>query len=137
MVDLVYVPDMIESNGKTVRENNMEIKHSLVIGDEVRFIEGEDFSERYCSEDPKQIQDAVARGTFFVASIDRDCDGTPLYTLTLEVITDLKEGECIYDYYCRKFNPNFKANEEAFIEASNYASGQLINGIAEYSIEKV
>ena len=136
MENLILVPDIIESNGKTIRENNMKTKHSLSVGDEIRFIDGKDFSERYCSYESEEIQKAVAQGTLFVASIDRDCDGTPLYTLTLDNITNLKEGDDIYDYYCRKFNSNFKINEDAFIEASNYARKYIVNGIAEDSILK-
>lgn len=94
------------------------------------------FSERYCQDDSVEIQKAVAKGTLFVSSLDRDCDGTPLYTLTLSPINDLKDGERIYDYFCRKFNPQYTQNEKSFIEASNFASNMLINGIAEDSIEK-
>jgi len=136
MVDLIYVPNIIENNGKTFRENNLEKKHSFDIGESVRFTEGKYFSDNYCQSDSVNIQKAVSEGFLIVSSLDRDCDGTHLYTLTLEPVTDLKDGEDLYTYLCRKFNPHYTQNEESFIEASNYASSLIISGISENSIEK-
>jgi len=59
----VYAGDMIEANGKSVRENNQMLQHTIPCGAIVREVN----SGLVC----------------YVATQDRDCDGTPVYGLTI------------------------------------------------------
>lgn len=67
MSKIVFVSDTVEDNGKTIRENNLEIKHKLSIGDlvEIYWEDGEYNGVR-----------------LRICGLFRDCDGTPLYNLT-------------------------------------------------------
>ena len=56
------ISDIIESNGKTVKENNMNKKHNIPIG---------------CL-----VEDIETGIRLFVVYHNRDCDGTPLYCLS-------------------------------------------------------
>lgn len=62
-----YVPDVVEQNGLTIRENNMNRVHGIPVGALV---------EIDCKEcDEHQLR-------LFVVQHARDCDGTPLYSLS-------------------------------------------------------
>jgi len=69
---IVNVADLVEDNGKTVRENNLEKKHNIPIGAlvEVKY-------EKWHGEGACEIIHA----RLWVISHDRDCDATPLYSL--------------------------------------------------------
>lgn len=56
----VIFKDIVEKNGKTIFQNNLQQKHSLAEGTKVTYSDG---------------------STYIVAALTRDCDGTPLYTL--------------------------------------------------------
>ncbi len=65
----MLIQNMVESNGRTVRQNNSQIAHRIPLGTLVRVLP---FSE------------GTPNGMVgFVAEHSRDCDGTPLYSLTL------------------------------------------------------
>jgi len=57
----VMIHDLVEENGKTIKENNMEKTHNIPLWS---LIEVKDTGER-----------------LYVGLCDRDCDGTPLYWL--------------------------------------------------------
>jgi len=56
----IVMHDLIEANGKSVKENNLEIKHNIPIGSLVEYSDGT---------------------RLFVVYHSRDCDGTCLYNL--------------------------------------------------------
>lgn len=64
------VSDMIEANGKTVRENNMEKPHLIPIGTLV---------EAYSNE--PSMEYAWEHIRLYVVAHGRGCDGSPLYSL--------------------------------------------------------
>jgi hypothetical protein len=66
MPDFVIVHNLVEANGKTVRENNLATEHSIPIGTLV---------EVNCDYLPEH------RTRQFIAAHGRDCDGEPLYSL--------------------------------------------------------
>lgn len=74
---LHYVPDIVESNGKTIRENNMLLQHNITLGTLVEV--NIDYSDHHGIR-------------AFVVRYDRDCDGTPLYGLGMS--NDLASYEC-------------------------------------------
>lgn len=69
---IIMFSSIVESNNKTIRENNLEIKHRIPIGTLVEFKYDEWFEGGACRK---------SHARMFVAHHSRDCDGTPLYTL--------------------------------------------------------
>ena len=69
---IMFFSDMVEKNGKTVRENNMAIKHSIPLGTLVEVKYDEWYGDGACSK---------VHARLFVVQHGRDCDGTPLYGL--------------------------------------------------------
>jgi len=65
-MDYVYVPNIVEGNGKTIRENNLEKQHSIPKGTLVEV--NIPYSEHHGIR-------------LFVTHYERDCDGSPLYGL--------------------------------------------------------
>jgi len=64
---IIPFSSIVESNGKTIRENNMRIQHSLLVGQRVS----------------AHIDDYEQTVSMYVIEVNRDCDGTPLYSLTI------------------------------------------------------
>jgi hypothetical protein len=71
----MFFGDVVEKNGKTVRENNMAQTHNFPIGSLV------------------EIKDTQER--LYVKKHTRDCDGTPLYSLS--VYKDIDEVQNRWD----------------------------------------
>ena len=59
----IFVGDVVEENGKTVKENNLEKQHTFPVGSLVEVLG---------PEDSKGLR-------LFVMRHSRDCDGSPLY----------------------------------------------------------
>lgn len=72
---MMNVSDIVESNGKSVKQNNLEQDHTIPLGSLVEIL-GSD------SDDDTGLR-------LFVVDHGRDCDGTPLYGLSLK--KDAKE----------------------------------------------
>jgi hypothetical protein len=66
----INIADIVEENGKTIRENNLAKVHGIPLGAlvEVR---------------PDDEDDREGGVRAFVVHQGRDCDGTPLYSLSL------------------------------------------------------
>lgn len=60
--------EMVEKNGKTVRENNMAVAHKIPVGALVEII-------------PWDSECGYKGVRLYVIKHTRDCDGTPLYSL--------------------------------------------------------
>jgi hypothetical protein len=73
MVYAINVADIVEENGKTVRQNNNDKTHDIPIGALVEV--------KYDSWHGGGACEKV-HARLWVASHDRDCDGTPLYSLS-------------------------------------------------------
>ena len=68
--------DFAEANGKTIYENNMARAHKLKIGSLV---------EVTVADSPDEYQNQLRQGLrLYVVAHTRDCDGTPLYTLSFD-----------------------------------------------------
>lgn len=65
--------DIVEANGKTIRQNNMEKTHKIPVGTLVEVKYDTWHSGGACEK---------VHARLWVVSHDRDCDGTPLYTLS-------------------------------------------------------
>ena len=75
--------DIVESNGKTIRENNLERDHEFPIDTLVEAKYSEWFGNGACHR---------VQARLFVIEHTRDCDGTPLYTLARNNTQDIKDS---------------------------------------------
>lgn len=78
MAEIMMFSDIVEENGKTIRENNMEKIHKIPIGSVV------DVELDECLDyEPGTEYETFIRGKarLVVVAHNRDCDGTPLYSL--------------------------------------------------------
>lgn len=73
MATAINIADLVESNGKTVFQNNMEKNHDLSIGTlvEVKYDAWHD--DGACEK---------VHARLWIVGHTRDCDGTPLYSLS-------------------------------------------------------
>ena len=72
-MDMIFVGDIVESNGMTVKQNNLAKHHNIKIGELVEVKYHEWYGEGACEK---------LHSRLWVISHDRDCDGTPLYGLS-------------------------------------------------------
>ncbi len=70
-----FAHDVVESNGKTVRQNNLTIGHEIPMGALVEITT--DCPIGQFSSEYKGVR-------LFVVGHKRDCDGTPLYSLSFD-----------------------------------------------------
>jgi len=89
MKNAVFVGDIIDDNGKTIRENNLSIKHDIPIGSLVEVTGETWYGEGACE---------IFKARLWVVSHDRDCDGTPLYTLSPHHPDHLMKGTVLMDF---------------------------------------
>ena len=68
--EYVTFGDIVEANGKTIRQNNLSKKHSLPLGTLV---------EAEVSVEMAKGTYLTGKAKFYIFTHDRDCDGTPLY----------------------------------------------------------
>lgn len=76
MTSFILVSDIVEENGKTVKENNLSVQHDIPIGSLVEIT----YDSQYEEPDEK-----VCGLRLFVVNHSRDCDGTPLYDLSFDL----------------------------------------------------
>ena len=119
----MFVGDIVEANGKTWKENNLEIKHNIPLGKlvEINWENGEYNGVR-----------------LFVVSHGRDCDGTPLYGLSFDknAGTDLLETEREIEALQ---NDHSGAEHSALMLRIAYSNkvqnlGRILDGISEESL---
>ena len=73
--NIIFVGDIVEENGKTLKENNLAIKHDIPIGTLVEITYKSDYEEE--NENKYGLR-------LFVVNHSRDCDGTPLYDMSFD-----------------------------------------------------
>lgn len=83
MSQIMLVSEIVESNGKTIRENNMELQHQFPLKSLVEIV-----------ADPDYVTDKDGLRVFVVGHA-RDCDGEPLYHLSMN--KNYKEEKEEYD----------------------------------------
>lgn len=79
--------DIVEENGKTIRENNLEKQHNIPLGALVEVKYNKWHGGGACSK---------IHARLWVVKCSRDCDGTPLYWLSKKAPTQDKMPVHIY-----------------------------------------
>ena len=120
----ILVPDIVEANGKTIRENNLELKHRYPIGSLVEV-----------SSDFDQGDNGLR---LFVVRHSRDCDGEPLYDLSfnLNIVQDIEEAKVIVQDII-KSKPYQAENHLIFLWSLGHAEGQVMNHYGEASLKLI
>jgi len=88
-MEIKNIKDITENNGKTVKENNLEIKHNIPIGSLVEVKYDEWGGDGSCIK---------IHARLWVVKHTRDCDGEPLYSLCKSPLhkMDTKNEHIIY-----------------------------------------
>lgn len=87
--------DIVEDNGKTIEQNNLEQKkHDIPIGTLVEVKYDEWFGNGACQK---------VHARLFVVGHNRDCDGTPLYSLSPNKNDNFEGAEIITDFDGKKW----------------------------------
>ncbi len=81
MTEIVNVKDIVEENGKTVEENNLDIQHNIPIGSLVEVKYDEWGGNGSCIK---------VHARLWVVEHTRDCDGEPLYSLCKYPLHNMK-----------------------------------------------
>ena len=68
-----FIHDLVEENGKTIKENNLDRHHNIPIGSLTEVKWDAWFGGGACWK---------VHARLWVVSHDRDCDGSPLYALS-------------------------------------------------------
>lgn len=71
----MFVGDVVETNGKTWKENNLAKEHDIALGTLVEIT----YKSEY--EDEEESKYGLR---LFVVNHSRDCDGTPLYDMSFD-----------------------------------------------------
>lgn len=72
-MEIVNFADIVEKNGKTIKQNNLEKKHNIPIGALVEF----DYKKWFSGG-----AEIIGKARMYIFSHPRDSDGTPLYNLS-------------------------------------------------------
>lgn len=92
-MSIQFVSEIIEENGLTVRQNNMNKTHNIPIGAIVEIL-----PNSAIDSDLFDDEDSAAGLRLFVVEHSRDCDGTPLYALSFDrdAVKELEKAEKNY-----------------------------------------
>jgi len=118
-MNAINFSDIVEENGRTIRENNNELQHNIPIGSLVEVQYDEWYGEGACQK---------VHARLYVVKHTRDCDGTPLYSLckkkkmtTASIIVTCEDGEI------------FKFNDDISTKIYN----EVKHGFAEESLKVI
>lgn len=102
--------DIVQNNGKTIKQNNMEIKHNIPIGKKV-YIESKEYNYSFGFR--------LFRGIVEIYSHDRDCDGTPLYSV-------IEKDKSIINHYMNLLNIEKRYAEHIAGVRHGFSEGSLL-----------
>lgn len=86
-MDFISFGNIVEENGKTIRENNLLVSHNIPVGTLVEVKYDEWHGDGAC---------AKIHARLWVVEHTRDCDGTPLYALSAWTKAAIEEISEIY-----------------------------------------
>jgi hypothetical protein len=109
-IEIINVKDIVEENGKTIHENNLEKTHKYPVGSLVEVKYDKFLGNGACK---------LVHARLWVYSHDRDCDGEPLYSL----------GE-----WCPSKDPEAAFNWEFKSKAIRSAMLGIVHGFGEESL---
>ncbi|AXX63938.1 hypothetical protein [Vibrio vulnificus] len=135
MADAVFIGDIVESNGKTIKENNFSLKHEYPIMSQVKVVS----YDSWLSRESEVIQNAVNAGLpFYVVQHVRDCDGTPLYAVSFVPLT-AAEDERLNEKYLSMVSKDrsLRTDLSAFIQLTDLVKTFTLFGMHSDDLERV
>lgn len=135
MADAVFIGDIVESNGKTIKENNFSLKHEYPIMSQVKVIS----CDSWLSRESEVIQNAVNAGLpFYVVQHIRDCDGTPIYAVSFVPLT-AAEDERLNEKYLSMVSKDrsLRTDLSAFIQLTDLVKTFTLFGMHSDDLERV
>ena len=123
MSNIIFVNDVVLEDGKTIKETNLQKQHSIALGSLVE-IKSDDYSD--CSP-----VDQHSGLRLFITEHTRDCDGTPLYSLSFNKIAAQEFTEA------KKALVNAEQGSLDHTVISwnvNYLKGSILTGFSEESL---
>jgi hypothetical protein len=118
---MINYADIEEANAKTIQENNMEATHNIPVGTLCEFTYKEWFGKGACMAGTYRL---------YVVSHDRDCDGTPLYSLCQYPPGSGIDGRVIFKY---DNEPQFEVKESI----AKIILNNIISGIGEDQLKPI
>lgn len=118
----VFVGDIVEGNGKTVKENNLALKHNVPIGSLVEITYESEYAEPH---------ERVKGLRLFVVKHSRDCDGSPLYALSHSLTAQDDYDKIEQDIEQHKYNDEMEWRLMMLLKWQ--AMGKILNGYDEGS----
>jgi hypothetical protein len=119
-MNIIKVHDIVEKNGKSVLQNNLERSHTIPLGSLVDVKYSTWHGEGACEK---------VHAHLWVVRHDRDCDGTPLYTLSQfknPTLTIEEMKEYVMDFASNRTVPTYFS---LLFKAKQFAT--LVTGISE------
>lgn len=124
-MNAIQLSDMLEANGKSIRENNLALIHDIPIGTIVEITHKDEYD---ADQDTYGLR-------LFVVHHSRDCDGTPLYSLSFNKDAQQKYEQCELELKSAKLNND---PDYSFALALKWgAQGAILSGYPRSSIEPV
>lgn len=117
----ILVSNIVEENGQTVKQNNLEKTHRIAIGALVEIKNDSDYEE----ENTNGLR-------LFVVEHARDCDGTPLYSLSFKrnALEEFKQAEAEQKQI--KNNPKVNSTEASLVSyCLGLTRGAILHGYPE------
>ena len=118
----VFVGDIVEENGKTVKENNLAVNHNVPIGSLVEIT----YESKY--DEPHE---RVKGLRLFVVKHSRDCDGSPLYSLSYSLTAQDEYDKIEQDIAQHKYGDEMEWRLMMLLKWQ--AMGKILNGYDEGS----
>jgi hypothetical protein len=107
---ILFVGDIVEENGKTIKENNMERKHNIPIDTLVEVRYDSWFDDGACEK---------VHARLWVVEHGRDCDGTPLYSLCEEKSDAIPELQQYFGKLGIKIRRGFSEESLTIVEVTD------------------
>jgi hypothetical protein len=120
---IFFIGDIVEENGKTIKQNNMERKHNIPIDTlvEVKF-------DRWHGDGACE----KVHARLWVVEHGRDCDRTPLYSLSSCKLEGLNEIRQYFGKFAVEVHHGFSEESLTVIEVTD----KLKQGYGELQWEK-
>lgn len=118
----LFIGDLVQENGKTVKENNLELVHNVPVGSLVEITYESEYEEP--SERVKGLR-------LFVVKHSRDCDGSPLYALSHSLSAQDDYDKIEQDIAQHKYGDEMELRLMMLLKWQ--AMGKILNGYDEGS----
>ena len=101
-VQVMVIHDIVEENGKTIKQNNMELKHNIPLDTLVEVKYDVHYDDGCCEK---------IHARLWVNKHTRDCDGEPLYNLSTWKTESVETIQAHFGKYAIHFHGPFSEDD--------------------------